>query len=138
MIKLKMVEEFQCPGCVAGSDTKCGSFKLEEFNNQFHCSKHVPGTTMAGVGKILLGLPKGFNRTTREQGTCVRLCDKPDASHWNNLNVAVWAMEMDGYLFVRTYSPRVDVTWIDVIKGGTMANVPAGTINVAEFIDEID
>lgn len=53
------------------------------------------------------------------------------------LNVAVWAMEHEGALFVRTYSPRVDAGTVDVIPGGTLAMAP-GAINVAEFADEID
>lgn len=56
---------------------------------------------------------------------------------WSRFNVAVWAMERDGFLFVRTYMPRVDVTVVDVIEGGTLALVP-DAVNVGEFVDEID
>ncbi len=61
MNKKSMVEKFQCPGCVSGSNTKCGSFKLEEPYG-FHCSGHVPGTTFMPGGRIFLGLPKGFDK----------------------------------------------------------------------------
>lgn len=46
-------------------------------------------------------------------------------------------MEQDGHLFVRTYSPRIDATFVDVIKGGTLALVP-DAVNVGDFIGEID
>ena len=49
----------------------------------------------------------------------------------------VWAQEKDGYLFVRTWSPRINKTYVDVVKGGTMAMVP-GAIDVADFKGEID
>ena len=29
--EIAMVEEFQCPGCVCGSDTKCGTFQENTF-----------------------------------------------------------------------------------------------------------
>ena len=56
---------------------------------------------------------------------------------WDKLNVPVWAMVKDGFLFVRTFAPRINRTWIDVIEHGTMDMVP-NAINVSEFIDEID
>lgn len=46
-------------------------------------------------------------------------------------------MELDGYLFVRTVSPRTARIFTDVIEGGTLAMAP-GAINVGEFYDEID
>ncbi len=63
----QMIEEFQCPGCVAGSDTNCEEFKVEEENKieeerTFKCVNHCPGTRILGLGRIYLGMPKGFNR----------------------------------------------------------------------------
>ena len=51
------VQEYQCPGCVVGSDTDC----YEKGNNS-ECGKHVAGTIMHPGGRIYLGMPKGFNR----------------------------------------------------------------------------
>ncbi len=70
------------------------------------------------VGLLALGLPKGFNRIGEGKlyfglyplGGELR-------PEWNRLNVAVWAMELDGFLFVRTYSPRVNVTRVDRHRG---------------------
>ena len=133
----QMVEEFQCPGCVNGPYPEC----YEEDNNycpgSHRCKKHVPGTFMFRIGKLVIGLPKGFDRMG-ESGFDVRLWDTPEKYHgWDHLNVPVWALERDGYLFVRTYAPRINKVWVDVVKGGTLAMV-SQAINVGEFYDEID
>lgn len=138
---LEMVEKFQCPGCVCGSDTKCGKFKQDSHGA---CANHVLGTFMLGVGHIALGLPKGFNKSGMELGGMrssshlpIRLWESGKRLVWDKLNVPVWAMEQDGYLFVRTFIPRRSMHFVDVVKGGNLAMVPKA-INVAEFIDEID
>jgi hypothetical protein len=143
---VKMVEEFQCPGCVCGSDTTCGRYKFDETMRQ--CTGHVLGT-MIGLGNsIALGLPKGFNKPgvdwkaepPRAFNTMkIRLYPKgtlPE-NHWNHLNVAVWAMGHDGHLFVRTFAPRINNSWVDVIEGGTLSMVP-NAIDVSKFVNEID
>lgn len=140
----KMVEEFQCPGCVCGSDTECGKFKPnKEYGAK--CDGHVLGTSILGVGHMALGLPKGFNRSGLDPkhpvGTAntmnIRLWTKGTKPDWDRLNVPVWAMEKDGYLFVRTLSPRRNWSFVDVVEGGTLALVPQA-INVGEFYDDID
>lgn len=146
----QMVEEFQCPGCVCGSDVECGAFKLREPGEQAWnmCDGHVLGTTLLPGGTIALGLPKGFNKS----GWCpsdnrhhskmeIRLWPSPeavvDAKLWDKLNVPVWAMKREGYLFVRTLAPRIARNTVDVIKGGTVELVPQA-IDVGQFHDEID
>lgn len=139
----EMVEEFQCPGCTLGSNTKCGSFVPNSDGMGAMCNNHSAGTFMGGIGCIQLGLPKGFCRVRKpsligtKNYTNIRLHDKPETYQPDHLNVAVWAMEKDGYLFVRTYSPRIDATFVDVIKGGKLDLVP-NAVNVGEFIDQID
>ncbi len=138
----RLVRQFQCPGCVCGGDTDCGVYTYDQ--NERRCVSHVLGT-MIGLGNsIALGLPKGFHkpgwdkeRKRARNRIDVRLWPQGDHPEWDRLNVAVWAMEQDGHLFVRTFAPRVNVSWVDVIEGGTLAMVP-DAINVAEFIDEID
>lgn len=139
-VQKEMIEEFQCPGCVCGIDpSSCDKFKLEEAG-YFRCSSHVLGTFISpNVGPIVLGLPKGFCRMGHSlKGPYLRLWSDPAKSFgWNDCNVPVWAMEKDGYLFVRTFMPRLNLSVVDVIKGGTLALVP-GAIDVSKFIDEID
>ena len=140
----KMIEEFQCPGCVSGSDTAtCKSFKFKNDVYGFQCIAQCPGTRAMPGGLLALGLPRGFNKVgqaeaTRTKDVYIRLWTKEDAPpKWDKLNVAVWAMEEDGYLFVRTFSPRINKSYVDVIQGGTLKSVP-GAINVGEFKDDID
>jgi hypothetical protein len=91
-------------------------------------------------------MPKGFNRlgpvgfTRYSKGKSfrsIRLWPEGKSPEWDRFNVPVWAMEKEGYLFVRTYLPRLNESYIDVIERGTLDMVP-GAINVGEFIDEID
>ncbi len=142
----EMVEKFQCPGCVVGSDTQCGKFKLNDQKNS--CASHCMGMRKLGVrsGRFALGLPKGFNRaspdTADHSGTLdIEFYPKGVPTRWDHLNVPVWAMEEDGFLFVRTYSPRINWTRVEVLEGGTFEafnGVPHFPINVATFIEEID
>jgi len=46
-------------------------------------------------------------------------------------------MEQDGFLFVRTYCPRIDDSYVDIIENGTLLMTP-DAINVSEFYNEID
>lgn len=140
----KMVEEFQCPGCVAGMDIGCGKFKLwKEYGAS--CEGHVAGTrsNLSRGGRFNLGLPRGFNKLgdfnsiNENSRVLIRLWVKGTKPEWDKFNVAVWSMEEDGYLFVRTFSPRINCSFVDVIQGGKLADAP-GAINVAPFKDEMD
>ncbi len=140
-----MVERFQCPGCVNGMDITCGKYKL--CKDKLKCTGHCLGTSMAVGGMLLsvyaLGLPKGFCRPGHENGgqfridMDIRLWPKGTKPNWNNMNVPVWAMEREGFLFVRTFAPRINMTWVDVVEEGSMSMVP-NAIDVSEFIDDID
>lgn len=145
MTKEEMIKKFQCPGCVGGPDPKtCESFKLNEEYG-FKCGGHVMGTTINLMTHIALGLPKGYNRSgprddmTRTRNTLsLALWEKKGSlPAWDKLNVPVWASEQEGFLFVRSYSPRTDRTRIDVVEGGTMALVP-GALDTNKFVDEFD
>lgn len=142
MSKEELIEKFQCPGCTLGSDRKCGAFRPDSSFG-LTCLSHVPGTALLGLGNgittLALGLPKGFDRlpALRSYTGYIRIWEKGTDPGWNRFNVAVWAMEEDGYLFVRTLSPRTAKLNLDIIEGGTLALVPHA-INVGEFIDSID
>jgi len=155
---VEMVEKFQCPGCMSGPDPEnCPNFELDSKlpigdNKMNCCVGHYPGTRMSGVGQINLGLPKGFNRVGYNQQVgqdrpqeLIRLFPSPEKSGslghgvcYDKLNVAVWAMEQDNYLFVRCYMPRTNRTFVDVIKGGKKEDICPDAIDVGEFYDEID
>lgn len=145
-VQKEMIERFQCPGCLHGSNTNCGVFSLEDDDGMFRCQKHVPGTTMVvpgqGVYCLLLGAPKGFCRLSVskvEKRPALRLWSSPDnAFQWNKWNISAWAMEQDGYLFVRTYSPRVDMSILDIIKDGKLQELCPQAIDASAFLDEMD
>jgi len=143
----EMIEKFQCPGCGLGSDIDCGSFELEKQYNHFCCTKHVPATVEIRSGLFCLGCPKGFNRVGArythspklqgEEASHIRLWIMPKSPKWDIYNVPVWAMVQDGYLFVRTYLPRVNYAYVDIIKGGTLELCPKA-IDVTDEIKEMD
>ena len=143
VVQKTMIEEFQCPGCVCGTDVTCGKMKLDQSGGvgSFYCSGHVAGTTAyPHVGSFFLGLPKGFCRQgpqVNDKGCKIRLWEKGFKPNWDELNIPVWAMEKNGYLFVRTHMPRIVWTVIDVIEGGTLSLCPSA-VDVGKFIDEID
>ena len=153
-IQLKMIDEFQCPGCIHGTDPEtCSQYKLIVTNDANHtwfaCENWRPSTFMGGVGRICLGLKKGFNRTGRLDFEKVypylRLFEVENRPEYNRFNIPVWAIEKDGYLYVRCFSPRSCWVFVDVIKDGKieMAAFKDGpyehkAINVGEFYNEID
>ena len=142
-----MISDFQCLGCMLGSDpSDCESFKFDAEEapplNFFRCSAHCPGTIFMPGGRIYLGMPKGFNKVgalpTEGTSNTIRLWLKNNVPVWDKLNIPVWAMEHNGFLFVRTYMPRINEGWVDVIEGMAFDDLPVGVINVIDFIEEID
>lgn len=147
----ELVSRFQCVGCVLGSDPDtCSRYDPRESYGAY-CHSHVLGTTINLAFTIALGLPKGFRRSTldfsegrdvkRTHSTLeIRLWSVGTAPDWDKFNVPVWAMEQDGFLYVRTLSPRTARLYTDVIEGGTLAMVPPeyDVIDVGEFYDDID
>lgn len=150
-----MIEEFQCPGCTCGLNTgECGAFDFcYDMGTGFWCLGHSAGTFLLGAGKFALGMPRGFNKVgtiktgfedekdrNSKRNTNIRcsINTKEKEDRYDNFNVPVWAMEKDGYLFVRVMSPRINYTYVDVIKGGKFEVICPKAIDVANFVDEID
>lgn len=117
---IEAIEKFQCVGCVNGSDIKCGMFKEQHYGNG--CNNHSAGTFMSGSGKIALGLPKGFNKVGKlpdNMSTNIRIFESEKIKvAFNIFNLPTWTMEYEGYLFVRTYVPRVDMSFVDIFIDG--------------------
>ena len=136
-----LVKEFQCPGCVNGSDTSCGSYNYNSMEQR--CVSHVLGTQVGIGNNIALGLPKGFNKPgftedlRARNKINIRLWIKGTYPEWDHLNVPIWKLEKDEFLFVRTYAPRINMGWVDVIEDGNSELCPTA-MNVGEFIDKID
>lgn len=149
--KLKVfVEEFQCPGCTAGSDTSCGCFApIPGLREGGACSRHTPGTVIAGRGTVVLGLPKGFDITGPKRHYIpataferpyipITFYEKGEKPRWHKLFFRpIWALVRAGFLFVRTFEPRIGRASIVIIEGGTLADAP-GADDVSKFEDEMD
>lgn len=106
----KMVEKFQCPGCMLGSDTECGSFYIDSKDLRgFACGAHVPGTSILGGPKILLGMPKPFCYEQGSGTNLLVLIDKEGGQEWlkssDAQNIPVWKMHSQGYTLVRIARP---------------------------------
>lgn len=159
--KETMIERFQCPGCIRGNwPQNCKDFVLEERDYGFCCKHHTTGTALLQAGhmsKIALGMPKGFNKTPVSYNAISDMYlpsnkmiiwmllqeDKAKVSEWfDHLNIPVWAMVQDGFLFVRVYSPRIDQGRIYIIEGGDFDLFPprsmVGVYDVESFYDDID
>lgn len=143
-----MIQRFQCPGCMLGSDITCGEYQIDIFSHGgAKCKSHALGTLIGFNNAIAIGMPKGFNKpgfniSEKDEFRCrgsmsIRLYDSDDIMTWDKYNVPVWALEQDGFLFVRTYCPRINTGYIDVVQGGTLALVPEA-MDVSEFIDQMD
>lgn len=148
-----MVDRFQCTGCTLGSDTKtCESFRPSDSMANMSCKSWSPGTMAFPGGRMMLGLPTGFDHLgacevgrsfklllmTRDE--FIRRSQTPTDGYgtFDTFNVPVWAMVEDGFLFVRRFAPRINFTSIDVVKDGTMDLLPASVVDVAKFVDKID
>lgn len=137
--ELNMIEAFQCPGCVCGSDTKCPSFKFfkDEREGFYRCDAHVAGTfSFPTIGVFVPGLCGLCRLGAVSKAPKMRLWPKGKNPGWEKFNVAVWALEKEGYLFVRTYLPGINYPLVDVIEAGTLALCP-GAVDVSRFHDEI-
>jgi hypothetical protein len=141
----EMIEQFQCSGCVCGSNVSCGKFQFKTHSaGDFYCSNQVAGTTLMPGGKIYLGMPKGFNKVgdisndyNNKRTTNIRLYEE-FKQPYDFLNVPVWALEQDGYLFIRVFSPRVNISNIDVIKNGILWDICPKAIDMSDKLEEID
>lgn len=102
-----------------------------------------------GVGNsFALGMPKGFNKPGYDTWSehqfaynkmAIRFWKSGEQPEWDWLNIPVWVMEQDGFLFVRTYAPRINMGWVDVIEGGKVAQIHGfNPVDIGEHFDEID
>jgi hypothetical protein len=132
----ELTDKFQCSGCIVGSSTGCGSYK--KASDHDGCESHSSGTTVLGMGKILLGFPKGFNRLNQMPGerstTSVELYEKLGDDKFNVYNVPVWKLRHEGAVFVRGLRPRVGFSFIMVFPWLTLAEYE--TINCHEITKE--
>ena len=155
MTRKEIIERFICSGCICGSNTSCGNFFTERKTDRITivrakgCANHLTGTSMFCGGQIIRFAPRmpvGFSKSKNIDGEFenrfdIEVYTKDEIDEFklelNYLNIPVWAMEEDGFLFVRIYSPRINLGRIAIVEDGTMDLVPEA-LDVKEFQSEID
>jgi len=109
----KAIEEYQCSGCVRGSNIQC--YEKSKESDQIKCSKHVVGTSTLGIGRFLLGMPKGFNRVLGNNEFCIYGRFLSSSWVYDKFNVPVWKhLTKNGHTLVRGVCPRINTLFIHV------------------------
>jgi len=107
----KAVQEYQCCGCMCEGYPKC--YKRTDTKD-FSCEKHIIGTMTNYCGKILLGLPKGFNRTGKELEISIFKTFK-EGWGFTKFNVPVWKyLDTNGNTLVRGIKPRINIPFLHI------------------------
>ena len=119
--KLKnAVEQYQCPGCVGGSNISC----YKGDNTQ--CTKHVAGTVIyPAIGTIFLGMSTGFNRKGNDENLVIGMFNKlSEWGEYDKFNVPCWKYkDKSGNTLVRGLSPRLNKTFLHVFLEDCMTDI---------------
>ena len=131
------IEEYQCSGCVAGSDIECF-----ESNNTggIGCGKHHAGTIITGIGNIFLGMPTGFNRLGENRKLKPNVYENFESSEWeyDMWNIPVWKhLSKDGHTFVRGIMPRRNEPFIHIFLENCIDKIDCLEISQSD-IDGMD
>ena len=110
----KAIEEYQCSGCISGHNIECFG---ESESGGCGCGKHYAGTmVLPMIGKIFLGMPKGFNRLGEFVNAKPSIFEKfEDGWGYNKFNYPVWKyLNENGHTVVRGLCPRINVPFIHI------------------------
>ncbi len=135
----KAIQAYQCPGCIIGHDISC--FEKAEGGNG--CGKHRAGTFISHIGKVYLGMPKGFNRVGDKEcpieiHTTLQAAKDEFSNIFGKYTVSVWKyLNEKNHTFVRSYCPRLNYTMIYIFLENCMDKIDAIEIT-AEDIDYMD
>ena len=133
----KAIEEYQCSGCISGHNTDC----FEKCDTGIGCGKHYAGThVMPIVGKIFLGLPKGFNRLGHNNDDMKPYIfeDLKDWGEYNKFNVPVWKhLDKNGNTLVRGLKPRLNTPFIHIILKDALSEINCELITDKD-LEEMD
>ena len=135
------VERYQCSGCISGSDTSC--FK-ENVAGGIGCGEHFSGTIISGVGKVFLGLPKGFNRLGNLEKMkpiifkSFKDFAESDWKEYNNFNRPVWKhLDKLGNTLVRGLMPRRNEPFLHIFLENCISQIHCLEITQND-IDQMD
>lgn len=132
----KLVENYQCPGCALGSNIKCYENDIDGIG----CSKHCAGTTIfPAIGRVFLGMPKGFNRLGNNEDTRIAIFSTyADYGGYNKWNIPTWKhLDENGNTLVRSISPRTNLSWIHVFNENCMDKIECFEVS-NEMIEAMD
>ena len=125
---IKLIEEYQCPGCVCGSDIKC-----YKKGNHIECEAHVAGTTITPGGKIMLGMPTGFNKTGEAMQFNI-FESFSDGWGYSFLNSPVWkSLDKNGNTLVRGISPRINLPFLHIFKGNCLSKIDCYELSIEDI-----
>ena len=139
------IERYQCSGCISGSNISC--YKKSDWSSG--CGGHCAGTLITGIGKIFLGMPKGFNRLGcsfgAEQQLKIEIYEKFNeedvwmGSHpMSKFNVACWKhLNEFGHTMVRGLKPRKNEPFLYIFLEDCMNKI-GGIELTNEELAEID
>ena len=129
-----LIEEYQCPGCVYGSDRECGSYKKSDTEA---CGSHCAGTSASGIGRFFLGMPKGFNRLGSED-LKIWIYKHTDDFDYDCFNIPVWKYKnSEKHIIVKGLMPRLNQTFLQIFQLGNIDKINAFLVT-DEFLKTID
>lgn len=136
----KAIQEYQCRGCVGGSNIECGSYK--QSITGVGCETHCAGTIVSGIGKIFLGMPKGFNRIGfyEKMSLYIFYDQEQQNTQWQYdlLNISVWKYQNDkGHILIRGLMPRINETFLHIILKGNFISYPGRCVTKKD-LESID
>lgn len=103
------------------------------------CGKHVPGTMGSFIGKLILGLPTGFNRTGNVDGFIPTIFPEfKDCYGYDKYTVPVWKhLNEQGHTLVRGILPRLNMPFLHIFLEDCRDKINCLEIT-AEDLSEMD
>jgi hypothetical protein len=132
----KAIEEYQCSGCVSGSDIEC----FKNHDGGIGCGKHHAGTIAPGIGNFFLGMPKGFDRLGENTKMKPYMFENWESFDWgyDKFNIPVWKFKNEnGHTLVRGMMPRRNESFIHIILEDCIDKIECRELT-QEDIDEMD
>jgi hypothetical protein len=134
------VERYQCSGCISGSNMSC--FKENTSAGGIGCGEHFSGTIISSVGKVFLGLPKGFNRLghleTMKPIIFKTFKDFTESGwkEYNNFNRPVWKhLDEQGNTLVRGLMPRRNEPFLHIFLENCISQIDCLEISKEDIQD---
>lgn len=134
--KLKsVIKEYQCSGCMDGNFDQC--YRESPYDG-VGCGKHMAGTGIPFIGKIYLGLPKGFNRLGMFEKMIPVIYEEFGGHHYDKFNIPVWKrLDELGNTLVRGIKPRLNEPFLHIYIGNHVTKIDCFLITEKD-IEEMD